>query len=294
MKVSDIEVTAKRIDCEEVVQGHYFKAPLTAENWGCDHFSSGKTRHCIVTDTASVYEIDATTIKLVNSQPNIEEISISKKLKSCPFCKGKPIIKSDDHEYPTSYSLIPCCTLINFKYFKTKEEAIKAWNTRTIDKTNILDGNGCVKDTLGVELCSCQKCWSTETKIDKNRTMINWEDWTPSPVMTRVATQFEKLQTEINEQCDKDMKKYPQEMSEIWLMLPIEKILDFMVNVRKIQKNYQKGGKFYQKSNEPLMAKFEKVKPTLFWEYNTEVTVSMNEQMKQSIIINLAHCNSSE
>jgi len=57
-----IKFWGKRIDNNKLVYGYYFKAPLTSETWGCDHFSSGVERHCIADEYGVVYEIDPETV----------------------------------------------------------------------------------------------------------------------------------------------------------------------------------------------------------------------------------------
>ena len=73
--------------------------------------------------------------------------------KLCPFCNGKPVIKRYDHEHPTCYMLLPCCKMINHKYFNTEAEAIAAWNTRpTNPRIAELEGKCDFKTTVNRKL----------------------------------------------------------------------------------------------------------------------------------------------
>lgn len=67
-------------------------------------------------------------------------------LKPCPFCGRKPVLKSDNR-YPkpgreriTAYEVV-CnnmdCIIYGAddKYFKTPQQAVKAWNRRVTDGT---------------------------------------------------------------------------------------------------------------------------------------------------------------
>lgn len=66
----NIKFKAKRIDRDDLVEGYYFKTPLTDENSGIDEkfgwffLSDGQTRHCIATEHGNVYVIDPETIEL--------------------------------------------------------------------------------------------------------------------------------------------------------------------------------------------------------------------------------------
>ena len=64
-----MEFKGKRVDNGQLVEGYYFVAPLTAETWGCDHFSSGVKRHCISNDAGVVFEVDPETVTEVHNPP---------------------------------------------------------------------------------------------------------------------------------------------------------------------------------------------------------------------------------
>jgi hypothetical protein len=66
----DVVFKAKRIDNDSLVEGYYFKTPLTNENSGLDSkfgwffLSDGEVRHCIATTNGNVYVIDPKTIEV--------------------------------------------------------------------------------------------------------------------------------------------------------------------------------------------------------------------------------------
>ena len=51
------------------------------------------------------------------------------KLKPCPFCGGEAVVDMDDDWYWEWKAYCPVCGC-DLGYFKTKEEAIEAWNRR--------------------------------------------------------------------------------------------------------------------------------------------------------------------
>ncbi len=53
------------------------------------------------------------------------------KLLPCPFCGGKAKIEATTFPHAGWGFIINCCLMINYdKLYKTKAEAIKAWNRR--------------------------------------------------------------------------------------------------------------------------------------------------------------------
>lgn len=64
------------------VKGWYFKAPLTAETWGCDHFSSGVVRHCIADEDGIVFEVIKETVnQYITKDRNGDEIYLASKIR---------------------------------------------------------------------------------------------------------------------------------------------------------------------------------------------------------------------
>ena len=56
---------------------------------------------------------------------------MSEKPKPCPFCGGEAKIKPTEFPHANWGFNISCCLMINYdKIYKTKAEAIKAWNRR--------------------------------------------------------------------------------------------------------------------------------------------------------------------
>ena len=65
MDIKEVEYAGERIDSDQIVKGYYFKAPLTAENFTADSFSSGITRHCISDANGVVYEVKPETVAII-------------------------------------------------------------------------------------------------------------------------------------------------------------------------------------------------------------------------------------
>lgn len=86
------------------------------------------------------------------------------KLKPCPFCGGEVKLQSDDYACQ-----VICdnddCLVAPFEDFGDNEEAIKAWNTRAIDKENQWLRKA-LDDMPEVILC-----------FMREEDMLAWEEW---------------------------------------------------------------------------------------------------------------------
>ncbi len=96
-----------------------------------------------------------------------DDMSEKKKLLDCPICKGKvETFYNDNEDYESSFHWSVDCDNCGLEFsgrdcnFQTKEEAVKAWNTRApyspkskIHRCPFCSGNGCVTDLAICSLC---------------------------------------------------------------------------------------------------------------------------------------------
>lgn len=120
---------------------------------------------------------------------------IKQKLKPCPFCGGIAIVDMDEDWYWEWKVFCPKCGC-DIGYFKTKEEAIKAWNKRAdqppavgIDKQTLIEE---VKKALNRDSIGLNDKWNLAIarviKIIKDQPQA--DQWIP--VTYHEATEEEK------------------------------------------------------------------------------------------------------
>lgn len=121
-----IKHKAKRVDNGNEVEGYYFKAPLTAETWGCDHFSSGVVRHCIAGDSGVVFEVDPETVRPIEPEQS-ERMTIG----TVDVCKcGLVMHQGNPDDYDTLGADGPiCCPDCGNEKFQTVEQVLKSAET---------------------------------------------------------------------------------------------------------------------------------------------------------------------